>query len=165
MLKIKDNKFQVSTAELNLRKRTFEGQEIVSLQFQINFYPKQVNEEIVSGTVEVVVDIDDFKELNDINNQTYKGPGKVQASVQINSVWETETYYDFTLTLGMRKKNQIEVTLVEKSNTVSFKLPVTIISLYMVNPKEEYLSDDYYKIPIRKTINGKEIVKYIVKGE
>ena len=166
MLKIKETNFEVMNSELHLKKRTYQGISVVSLEAQVNFYPKLVGDQITSGGVQVVVDLEGIHALDDFSNQTYTGPGKVELSLNENGDWSYETSYEFTLSFGKRQQNHLSMTL--ENNLVTLELPVTIVSLYLVNQagrEVDFDLTDFYEIPIRKTIGGKEIQKYIVRGE
>lgn len=170
MLQLKGQTYQVASAELNLRQRMYQKESIVSIQAQIAFYPRQVEDHIVSGAMEIVVDTP-LRSLDDLTKQVYQGKiGKIVVSWNMDGVWKSETYYEFQVSFQKRKQNRIELQVEESSKQIVAALPLTIVSLYTTSSSEAELKnlfemEDFYDLPIRNTIRDRVILKYIVKGE
>lgn len=170
MLQIKNELFQEQFIDMNLRERTYEGTSIVSLLFDISFYPKELNEEIISGTISVVVDTCDLHCLNDLENKTWNHEVKVSVSVSRNGRWEQYDAYDGILSLKKLHQNCIEFQLESKKNELKIDSQAVIVSLYSTSTNKEQLTKvfdmtDFYKTPIIKQIQKREITKYYVKSE
>ena len=116
MLTIKKALFQVQSIELNMRQRTFEKESIVSLMMDLSFYPRELDGEIVSGSISVVVDTNQIHCLNDLEQKTFDQEVKVSCAISRNGFWEHYDAYDGILTFQTRKQNQIAFTLESKKN-------------------------------------------------
>ena len=98
MLIIKKAPFQVQSIELNMRQRTFEKESIVSLMMDLSFYPRELDGEIVSGSISVVVDTNQIHCLNDLEQKTFDQEVKVSCAISRNGLWEHYDAYDGILT-------------------------------------------------------------------
>ena len=157
MLKIKKAPFQVQSIELNMRQRTFEKESIVSLMMDLSFYPRELDGEIVSGSISVVVDTNQIHCLNDLEQKTFDQEVKVSCAISRNGFWEHYDAYDGILTFQTRKKNQIAFTLESKKNELHIEGVATMVSLYTTSTKEKELKEnfqmkDFYQTPIKKEI-------------
>ncbi len=169
MLKINNNEFQVSNSELNFRSRNYQGQTIVSIQGVMGFYPRQIGEQIVNGTIEFVFDTSSFISLDELSNQTYE-EGKLELALSKNGLWERETIYNVVAAFGERNGNKIPVKISLEKHGIAIDVELVMVSLYTTSTSEEQLKksfnmNDFYEIPIRKKIQDHEVLKYIVKAE
>ncbi len=169
MLKIKNNEFQVSNSELNFRSRNYQGQAIVSIQGVMGFYPRQIGEQIVSGTIEFVFDTSSFISLDELSNQTYE-EGKLELALSKNGLWERETIYNVVAAFGERNGNKIPVKISLEKHGIAIDVELVMVSLYTTSTSEEQLKksfnmNDFYEMSIRKKIQDHEVLKYIVKAE
>ena len=165
MLTIKKAPFQVQSIELNMRQRTFEKESIVSLMMDLSFYPRELDGEIVSGSISVVVDTNQIHCLNDLEQKTFDQEVKVSCAISRNGFWEHYDAYDGILTFQTRKQNQIAFTLESKKNELHIEDVATMVSLYTTSTKENFQMEDFYQTPIKKEIQKRTILKYFVKNE
>lgn len=170
MLTIKNTPFQVQSIELNLRQRTYEKESIVSLMLDLSFYPRELDGEIVSGSISVVADTNQVHCLNDLEQKTFDQEVKVSCAISRNGFWEHYDAYDGILTFQTRKQNQIAFTLESKKNELHIEGVATMVSLYTTSTREEELKkqfqmNDFYTISIQKGIQKRTILKYFVKNE
>jgi hypothetical protein len=169
MIKIENTKFDIGTKEIEIKQRMFEGESIVSIQLRTSFYSNLFNDNIVSGSVDVVVD-DKIKCLDDLSNKKYCNTGKLTFTKSIDGKWETETYYDFKIEFKERKHNKIKVEI--KCNKANMKLETKcfITSLYTTTSTKKEIEKhfdlkDFYDLPIVKELSKSTISKYIVKAK
>lgn len=170
MLTIKNTPFQVQSIELNLRQRTYEKESIISLMLDLSFYPRELDGEIVSGSISVVADTNQVHCLNDLEQKTFDQEVKVSCAISRNGFWEHYDAYDGILTFQTRKQNQIAFTLESKKNELHIEGVATMVSLYTTSTREEELKkqfqmNDFYTISIQKGIQKRTILKYFVKNE
>lgn len=170
MLTIKNTPFQVQSIELNLRQRTYEKKSIISLMLDLSFYPRELDGEIVSGSISVVADTNQVHCLNDLEQKTFDQEVKVSCAISRNGFWEHYDAYDGILTFQTRKQNQIAFTLESKKNELHIEGVATMVSLYTTSTREEELKkqfqmNDFYTISIQKGIQKRTILKYFVKNE
>ena len=170
MLTLKNTPFQVQSIELNLRQRTYEKESIISLMLDLSFYPRELDGEIVSGSISVVADTNQVHCLNDLEQKTFDQEVKVSCAISRNGFWEHYDAYDGILTFQTRKQNQIAFTLESKKNELHIEGVATMVSLYTTSTREEELKkqfqmNDFYTISIQKGIQKRTILKYFVKNE
>lgn len=170
MLTIKNTPFQIQSIELNLRQRTYEKESIISLMLDLSFYPRELDGEIVSGSISVVADTNQVHCLNDLEQKTFDQEVKVSCAISRNGFWEHYDAYDGILTFQTRKQNQIAFTLESKKNELHIEGVATMVSLYTTSTREEELKkqfqmNDFYTISIQKGIQKRTILKYFVKNE
>lgn len=170
MLTIKNTPFQVQSIELNLRQRTYEKESIISLMLDLSFYPRELDGEIVSGSISIVADTNQVHCLNDLEQKTFDQEVKVSCAISRNGFWEHYDAYDGILTFQTRKQNQIAFTLESKKNELHIEGVATMVSLYTTSTREEELKkqfqmNDFYTISIQKGIQKRTILKYFVKNE
>ena len=170
MLKIKKAPFQVQSIELNMRQRTFEKESIVSLMMDLSFYPRELDGEIVSGSISVVVDTNQIHCLNDLEQKTFDQEVKVSCAISRNGFWEHYDAYDGILTFMNLDHNQIDFHLESKKNELELDGCATIVSLYSTSSNEETLKQyfqmsDFYPTVIQKKIQNRDILKYYVKNK
>lgn len=170
MLNLKKESFQIQFSEINFRQRFYQDKNIVTILLQTTFYPKQVDKSIVNGTIEVTLDIDKMKSLKDLENRAFeKEEIKVNISVSKDGIWEHVTFYDGKLVFKKKQKNIIEFVLTSKEAELEVNSSAGMVSLYSTSSSEKQLKelicmDEFYEVPIRKEIQKREILKYIVKN-
>lgn len=169
MILIRNTEVKQKSCELNLKQRMYQGKSIVTVQMMLEFFPIMIDEQIVSGALEVNIDATDIHSLNDLENKTYTGKvGKATLSVCNEGIWEHNNIYDLNVTFGKRNGNEISIKVaVEDCNC---EMTTTIVSLYTVSSSEEkmnknFFMEDFYEKPIKKEIGKNMILKYIVKGK
>ena len=167
MLKIENNNFKEKFTEINIRQRMYEGKNFITLIVNTEFFPSIVNDNVVSGVVEVKLDIENIKSLDDLVGKSYQGDiGKVTISVNNDGIWEHQTIDNFKFMIKDRKSRELKIIL----ETVNCKLSTTgvVVSLYTTSTSEEKLKenfnlDDFYDKPISKEIGNNKVIKYFVK--
>ena len=170
MLQVKKNTFQVQYIDMNFRQRVYENESIISIMMDISIYPRELDGEIVSGSISVVADTNQVHCLNDLEQKTFDQEVKVSCAISRNGFWEHYDAYDGILTFQTRKQNQIAFTLESKKNELHIEGVATMVSLYTTSTREEELKkqfqmNDFYTISIQKGIQKRTILKYFVKNE
>ena len=167
MLQIEKTNFREKFTEINIRQRMYEGKSFITLIINTEFYPTLVNENIISGNIEIKLDIDNISSLDELVNKSYEGEiGKVTISVNNNGVWEHQTKDEFKVSITSRKARELEFLL----ETDNCKLDTTgiLVSLYTTSTNEEKLKenfklDDFHENVVVKEIGNSKVIKYFVK--
>ena len=129
MLEIKKHSFKEKFTEINIRQRNYENQSFITVQFTTEFYPSIVNDQIVSGAIDLKLDLSDIHALDDLSSKKYEGDiGSLTISVSNNGVWEHQTLDRFEVIFGKREKNEIPFQI--KAKDIIFNSVGTIVSLY-----------------------------------
>lgn len=167
MLKIEKSKFSEKFTEINIRQRMYKGKSYITLMINTEFYPALVGENLVSGVVEVKLDIEGIKSLNDLKGKNYKGDiGSVTISVNNDGIWEHQTIDNFEVFITERKGRKLTFEL--KTDNCTLKTTGIMVSLYTTNSNRDQLNDnfdlsDFYVRPVVRTIGNNEVMKYFVK--
>ena len=166
MLKIKNIEFKEKFAEAHLRQRIYEGTSYITLMATIEFYPKFVNDSILSGALDIKVDMKDIHSLKDLENKELSGDiGSVTISINNDDIWEHEKSDKFSVKLGKRRNRELEFTL--KTEECELNTKLELISLYTTSSKEEELKesfslDGFYPKTLEKKVGISQIIKYFV---
>jgi len=168
MLEIEKTKFEISTSEIEIKQRMFEGESIVSIQIRTSFYPNLINDKIISGSVDIVVD-DKIRSLDELNNKKYDN-GKITFTKSVDGKWETESFYDFEIIFKERNNNKIEIEVICNKANLKYHSACYITSLYTTSSTEEEIKKyfdlkDFYNKPVIKELSKSVISKYIVKAD
>lgn len=167
MLKIKNINFKEKFAEAHLRQRIYEGTSYITLMATIEFYPKFVNDSILSGALDIKVDMKDIHSLKDLEEKELKGEiGNVTISVNNDDIWEHNKSGNFSIKLGKINGRELEFML--KTEECELDTTLELISLYTTSSKEEELKkvfslDDFYSKTLEKKVGTSQIIKYFVK--
>lgn len=167
MLKIQNNKFQIKFTEINIRQRMYQNESYITLIINTEFFPSLIDDTVISGSVEIKLDLKDVKSLDDLNNKTYNGDiGNVTISINNNGIWEHDSKDNFEIKVNKRDGKQLDFEL--ETDNCKLKTVGTIVSLYTTSTSGEELSKnfdlkDFYNNPIEKTIGNSKIYKYYVK--
>ena len=167
MLEIEKNKFSEKFTEINIRQRLYEGNSFITLMINTEFYPSLVGDNLVSGVVEIKLDIKDVKSLDDLVGKCYKGDiGSVNFSVNNDGIWEYQSKNDFEVLITARDGRNLSFEV--KTDNCILKTKGVIVSLYTTSSTEEQLSEsfdlkDFYDKPIIKEIGNNKVMKYFVK--
>lgn len=166
MLKIKNINFKEKFAEAHLRQRIYEGTSYITLMATIEFYPKFVNDSILSGALDIKVDMKDIHSLKDLENKELSGNiGSVTISVNNDDIWEHEKSDNFSVKLGKIRNRELEIIL--KTEECKLNTKLELISLYTTSSKEEELKesislDGFYPKTLEKKVGTSQIIKYFV---
>lgn len=167
MLKIQDNEFQIKFTEINIRQRIFERESFVTLMINTEFFPSLVDETVISGSVEIKLDLKDIKSLDDLSDKSYEGNiGHVTISVNNNGVWEHDSKDNFKVKINKREGKKMGFEL--ETDNCELKTIGTIVSLYTTSISSKELSNnfdlkDFHSTPIVKEIGNSKISRYYVK--
>lgn len=167
MLKIKNINFKEKFAEAHLRQRIYEGNSYITLMATIEFYPTLDNNCILSGAIDIKVDMKDIHSLKDLEDKKLKGDiGSVTISINNDDIWEHNKSDNFSIKLGKINGRELDFTLKTKECELSTTLE--LISLYTTSSKEEELKkvfslDDFYSKTLEKKVGTSQIIKYFVK--
>ena len=112
MLKIKNINFKEKFAEAHLRQRIYGENSYITLMTTIEFYPKLVDDSIISGAIDIKVDMKDIHSLKDLEEKELKGEiGSVTISVNNDDIWEHNKSDNFSIKLGKIRGRELEITL------------------------------------------------------
>lgn len=167
MLKIENTKFREKFTEINIRQRMYKKKSYITLMITTEFFPSLVGDNMVSGVVEVKLDVKDIHSLNDFNDKSYKGDiGSVTISVNNDGVWEHQTKDNFYLSISKRNGRELSFSL--KTDNCELKTKGIIVSLYTTSSSKKELAKlfelgDFYEKPVVKEIGNSQIMKYFVK--
>ena len=167
MLNIQGNNFDIKFSEINIRHRIFEGESYITLLINTEFFPTLVDERVISGTVEIKLDIKDVSSLYDLENKEYKGDiGNIIISINNDGIWEHESKDIFEIKLMKIENKKLEFKLTTDNCELSTQ--GTIISLYTTSTSHESLAKnfdlkDFHNKPIIKEIGNSKIYKYYLK--
>lgn len=168
MLKIENVEFREKFTEINIRQRMYEGNSFITMVINTEFYPSLVKENIVSGVIEVKLDIDGIKSLDDLVNKSYDGDiGKVTISVNNNGIWEHNTKDKFKVEIKSRNGRELEFLL--ETDNCTLETTGILVSLYTTSTGNEELKknfdlSDFYENSVDKEIGSSKIIKYFVKA-
>lgn len=169
MLKIENSEFREKFTEINIRQRLYEGVSYITLIFNTEFYPALVNDNVVSGALEIKLDIKGIKSLDELVQKSYKGDiGSVTISVNNDGVWEHMNQDNFSV--DILKREGRELTFKLESDNCLMETTGVMVSLYTTSSSEKELSKnfdlkDFYERPVTKKIGKNEVFKYFVKED
>lgn len=164
MFTVKEHEVEVKVNEMNFKQRMYQNKSIVTVQMMVDFYPTLIDESIISGGVDIKLDIEELKSIHELENKNYKGKvGFVSISINNHGVWEYLNLEEFEVSFGSIHGNKIEVAF--RCQEVSFDLEMTMCSLYTTSSDEETLKrvfdlKDFYSEPVKSIINKRTISKY-----
>lgn len=167
MIKIENSKFSEKFTEINIRQRMYENESFITLIINTEFFPTIVGDNVVSGNIEIKLDVNDIKSLDDLVGKNYSGDiGKVTISVNNDGVWEHDTKDNFELIIKERKGRNLKFSL--KTDNCKLETTGVMVSLYTTSISEKSLKEnfdlnDFYDKAIIKEIGSNKIFKYIVK--
>ena len=167
MLKIENTKFKEKFTEINIRQRMYEEKSIITLIVNTEFYPELVNDGIVSGNIEIKLDIQDINSIDELIGKVYEGEvGKVTISVNNDGVWEHDSKDNFKVSIMSRKGRELEFSLETDNCKLSTK--GVLVSLFTTSSddkkiKNNFNLNDFYEKAIIKEIGNSKIIKYYVK--
>lgn len=167
MIEIEKSKFTEKFTEINIRQRLYKNKSFITLMINTEFYPTLVGDNLVSGVIEIKLDITDIKSLDDLVGKSYKGDiGSVTISVNNDGIWEHQTIHEFEIDITDRKKRELSFEL--KTDNCNLKTTGVMVSLYTTSSTEKELDKtfdlkDFYDKPIIKSIGNNEVIKYFVK--
>lgn len=167
MLKIQNNEFEIKYTEINIRQRMYQNESYITLMINTEFYPTLVENNIISGSVDIKLDIKNIRSLDELNDKKYKGDiGNVTLSVNNNGVWEHESSDKFEVKINKKEGKFLEFEL--KTKNCQLKTSGRLVSLYTTSTSNEELSknfdlNDFHNNPIIKEIANSKIYKYYIK--
>ena len=164
MLKLKNSEVDIQFSDINLKHRYFEKENIISVEIKINFYPKLINDRIVSGTIDLLVDTDKVNCLNDLSGLKFS-EGRLSVTINDDGLWNTFKYNDFNLEFGNLVKNKLDVKL--SLDEIEFDDKAVVLSLYTFNEdalKKNFDMSSFYEKSILRQMSNKEISKFYTKN-
>lgn len=167
MLKIKEIEFEIKSTEMNMKQRSYQGKSIITAEIMTEFFPKMVDGDVLSGAVEIKLDMSDIKNIHELENKDYHGKvGMVTISVHKNGIWEHARVEDFDMTFNGIKNRKFAFTLKTKEPSCKLNTTTTLVSLYTTNAdklKEQFDLSDFYDTPVVREIGKSSITKYYAK--
>lgn len=167
MLKIQDNEFKIKFSEVNIRHRMFENESYITLMINTEFFPSLVDERVISGSVEIKLDLKDIKTLSDLENKEYQGNiGNVTISINNEGIWEHNSQDNFKIKINAIANNEINFEL--NIDNCGLQTNATLVSLYTTSTSHDKLIEnfdlkDFHNKPIIKEIGNSKIYKYYIK--
>lgn len=167
MLKIQNNEFQIKFSEINIRQRIFDKESFITLIINTEFFPALIDESVLSGSIEIKLDMRNIKSLDDLEEKKFEGNiGNVTISVNNNGIWEHDSKDNYKVKINKRDGKLLEFELT--TDNCELKTVGTIVSLYTTSSSKEELEQnfdlkDFYEKPIIKEIGNSKISKYYVK--
>lgn len=167
MLKIQKVSFSEKFTEINIRQRMYKKKSYITLMINTEFYPSLVGDNLVSGVVEVKLDIEGIKSLGDLVGKSYKGDiGSVTISVNNNGIWEHQSQDNFEVNITGLKGRKLSFTL--KTDNSILKTTGVVVSLYTTSSsfkelRKNFDLSDFYDKPVTKIIGSNEVMRYFVK--
>ncbi len=167
MIKLKQHEVELKMQELNFKQRMYKDDSIVTVQMKVDFYPTMIDQSIISGGIDVKLDILGLSSIHALENQTYEGKvGYVTVTINNHGTYEYLNVENFKVSFGRIDKNKIPVTFA--CEEVEFYLVMNMVSLYTTSSDEDTLSkvfdlSDFYDEPIESTVGNRKICKYFMK--
>lgn len=167
MLKIEKNDFKIKFTEVNIRQRMYEKESYITLMINTEFYPSLIEETVISGSIEIKLDLKNIKSLQDLINKEYDGDiGNVTISINNNGVWESDSKDKFSIKI--KEINNKEIYFELKTENCTLKTTGTLVSLYTTSTSKEDLEkyfdlSEFHQNPIIKDIGNSKIYKYYLK--
>ena len=167
MIKIEKTNFLEKFTEINFRQRMYEGTSFITLIINTEFYPSLVNDSIVSGSLEVKVDLQDISCIDDLVGKTYNGDiGKLTISVNNDGIWEHDTKDEFSVKIKERNGRKLKFSL--ECDNCKMDTTGIMVSLFTTSTDKDELNkhfslDDFYANEVTKEIAGKNMMKFFVK--
>lgn len=167
MLNIQGNSFEIKFTEINIRHRMFEEESYITLLINTEFFPSLIDERVISGSIEVKLDIKGVKSISDLENKEYKGDiGNITISINNDGIWEHESKDDFEIKINKIQDRKIEFEL--ETDNCELNTFGTLISLYTTSTSYEALTKnfdlkDFHNKPVIKKIGNTKIYKYYLK--
>lgn len=167
MLEIQKNKFEIKYTDINIRQRIYQKDSYVTLIINTEFYPSLIEENVISGSIDIKLDLKNVKSLEDLVNTSYSGDiGSVTISVNNDGVWEHKSYDKFKISISKRNGKLLDFDL--EAEDCKLKTKGRIISLYTTSTSQEELSQnfdlkDFQNFPITKEIGNSKISRYYIK--
>jgi len=161
MLKIKNNIVEEKCSEINIKHRTYEKESIITVQINLEFFPKMIDSMIISGKADIKIDLLNIKSIDELCGKKYKGDiGYIKISVNNNGIWEDKSFDEFEVEFKERKENKLRIIL--NCDDMNFDNYVTIVSLYTCykNINDYFDIKNFYEQPFITKIGNKEIFKY-----
>lgn len=167
MLKINNYEFDVKFSEINFRQRNYNGTSYLTVNITNEFYPELVNGNIVYGSIDIKIDLDQIRSINDLVGKTYDNDiGTIHMSVNNDGVWETNTLENFKVEF----KNRDNKTLSFKITGKDFIYEDTsrMVSLFTTSTTKEELEknfdlSDFYNETVKREMSKSVITKYYIK--
>lgn len=167
MLEIKNNKFREKFTEINIRQRMYQNKNFITLMVTTEFFPSLVGENLVSGLIDLKVDLEGISSLDDLCGKEYDGEiGSLTISVNNDGFWEHQSYKDFKFFI--KKRNGREFSFKMEGNDCILDTVGVMVSLYTTSTSLEDLDEvfdlsDFYEKPVVKDVGTSKISKFFVK--
>lgn len=167
MLKIENTNFLEKYTEINIRQRLYEGNNFITLIINTEFYPSLVNDGIVSGNIEVKLDLKNISSLDELVGKSFDGEiGKVTISVNNDGVWEHQTHDNFSVNITKRDGRSLSFLL--ETDNCKLDTNGVMVSLYTTSSSKEELENnfdlnDFYDNFVTKEIGNSKILKFYIK--
>ena len=167
MLEIEKSFFKIKFSELNIRQRMYQKKSIVTIHIMTEFYPTFAKEKIISGAVEIKLDLSDIKKIDDLSGKHYSGDiGSLVISINNEGVWEHKNLSNFSITFQERVVREIPFLL--ETDICKLEERATIVSLYTTSTEDNKLKKcfdmkDFHDTCVQRKIGNSVISRYYIK--
>ena len=167
MLKINNETFEIKYTEINFRQRMYNKKSYITVNIMTEFYPSIVDERVISGSIDIKLDLNGIKSIDDLLDKKYAGDiGCVTISINNDGVWEHNICDKYEIELMSRKGKSLKFKL--KTDNCVLNTEGTMVSLYTTSSTAKQLSKnfdlkDFLNNPIIKQIGNSTISRYFLK--
>lgn len=167
VLKINNYEFEIKFSEINFRQRNYNGKSYITVNLTNEFYPTLVRNNIVYGSCDIKIDLEELKSIDDLVGKEYQGQiGTLNISVNNDGIWETNAIEDFSVKFIKRENKNLFFQIIGKD--FIYEDSSRMISLYTTSTSKEELEKkfslkDFYKQTIQREIGKSVITKYFIK--
>ncbi len=167
MLKINSYEFEIKFSEINFRQRNYNGKSYITVNITNEFFPTLVKKNIVYGSCDIKVDLENIKSIDDLVEKEYQGQiGTIHISVNNDGIWETNAIEYFSIKFVKRENKNLFFQIMGKD--FIYEDSSRMISLYTTSTSKEDLEKkfslkDFYSQIVQREIGQSIITKYFIK--
>lgn len=167
MLEINKQEFDIKSAEINFRQRNYNDKSYITVNITTDFFPSIVNDQVVYGNIDLKIDLEEIKSIEDLIGKEYKGEiGTINISVNNDGIWESNNIEDFKVKFITREDRYLSFEISAKD--FEYKDKARMISLYTTSTSEEDLQTkfdlkDFHLRAIKREVGKSVISKYFIK--
>ena len=167
MLEINKQIFDVKSAEINFRQRNYNEKSYITVNITTDFFPSIVNDQVVYGNIDLKIDLEGIKSIEDLVNKEYNGEiGTINISVNNDGIWESNNIENFKVVFTNREDKYLSFKISAKD--FEYEDKARMISLYTTSTSEEDLQTkfdlkDFHLRAIKREVGKSVISKYFIK--
>ena len=167
MLEINKQKFDVKSAEINFRQRNYNEKSYITVNITTDFFPSIVNDQVVYGNIDLKIDLEGIKSIENLVNKEYNGEiGTINISVNNDGIWESNNIENFKVVFTNREDKYLSFKISAKD--FEYEDKARMISLNTTSTSEEDLQTkfdlkDFHLRAIKREVGKSVISKYFIK--